>query len=168
MKLTCQLTIDDFVAFNEYHVAHSPLHIKQARQHRYIPTIIYFMMAAIFCAIHAVVAATLCAFFSLGWFLTEPRRLRLRRKKLIEKHLAETIGDSLSEPSCLEVCEDGIHASGYLGQSIFKFSSVGAIAQEGVYTFVYIGKGQALVLPDDRLPADQIQTFVDGVRSRKG
>lgn len=167
MKLIYQLEPSDLVAFNEYHVAHSDLHKKQRRKHRIVVPIVYLVLSALLLIVDARIGSVLLAAFAIIWFLLSPRWLKRRYRKHFQKHVAETVGDSLKEPVTLELHDDGIHSASYLGQSTYKYSAVGQIVGNGIYTYVYIDKGMALVLPDDRISRDQIDTFVAEIKTRK-
>ena len=167
MKLTCQLTPADLVAFNEYHAANSPLHKRHRLRYRLSIPIVFLSGVAFFVAVGAYLAAVPLTVFAVVWFVLSPCWLKYRNKRIYQKHIAENVGDSLREPSILELCDDGIHSTSHLGQSVYNYSAVGQIATDGGYTFVYIGKGMALVLPEDRLPRDEIDAFVTEIWARK-
>ena len=166
MKLTCQLTPADLVAFNEYHVAHSDLHRAQRRKHRYVVPVIYFIFAGLLFLGSAGRAALIFAVFAIIWFLLSPRWLRRRYRKHFQKHVAETAGEAIKTPVTLELRDDGIHSESNLGHSVLKYSAVGQIVENGMYTYVYIGQGMALVLPEDRIARQDIDAFVTDLKKR--
>jgi Flp pilus assembly protein TadB len=118
MKLIYQLNPADLVTFNEYHSAHSDLHIKQRRKHRIIVPIVYLVLAALILMTGARIGAVFFSFFAVLWFLLSPSWLRRRYRKHFQKHVAETVGDSLRDPIILELQDDGIHSQSYVGQSV--------------------------------------------------
>ena len=167
MKLTYQLTPDDLVAFNEYHAANSPLHKRARLRFRIVLPIILLMGSAFIVAIGAYPAAMPFAVVAVAWFLLSPYWLKRRYRKHFQRYIAENVGDLLKEPSTLELHDDGIHTTSYLGQAVYKYSAIGQIAYVEGYTFIYIGKGMALVLPEDRLSPDDVDAFVTEIWTRK-
>ena len=167
MKLTCQLQPADLVAFNEYHSAHSKLHRKQRWKYRVIVPIVYLILAAILYTSSGPMGASVLVAFALIWFLFSPLWLRRRYRKHFQKHVAETSGESLKDPMVLELVDEGIRVQSHIGQSVFKYTAVGNIARDVGRTYVYIGKGMALILPEDRIPKDQIAAFVKTIEERK-
>lgn len=167
MKLIYQLTPSDLVAFDVYHAAHSELTRKQRRNYRIVLTTIYLTIAALFFAIDRRIASALVAAFAIIWFLSYPQRTERRSRIYFQRFIAETVGDSLKEAVILELHDDGIHSTSYLGQSTIKYSAVDKLVVDGIYTYVYIGRGAALIFPDDRIPRDQINAFVEEIKTRK-
>lgn len=166
MKLTYQLTKADLVAFNEYHSAHSPLHIKMRRRHRILVPIFYLVLAA-FWAFHGdYTVPSMLAVAAVLWFLLSPRWLRRRYRKHFQKHVEETIGDALETPTTVELREDGIHSTGHMGHSVFNYSVVDKIVENDGFTYIYIGKGMALIVPHDRVPAGATEELTDGIKAR--
>jgi predicted membrane protein len=167
MNLKFQLTQEDLVKFNEYHSAHSLLHIKNRRRYRIVVPIIYIVLSGIFFVLSEFIMGVIFILFALVWFLLAPWRQRRRYKKHFQKHVAETVGNALEEPTEIELKEDGIHGKSHIGSSIFKYSSVDKIINEEGYTYIYIGKGMALIIPHDRVPAEDISTLIAEIEKQK-
>ena len=99
-------------------------------------------------------------------FTTSPRLKQVRRQQC-EKYVNESVGNSLKEPIILELLEDGIHSSSYLGTFTYIYYAVDKIVENQGYTYIYIGKDKALILPHDRIAPDELNAFVTEVQKRK-
>jgi hypothetical protein len=93
--------------------------------------------------------------------------MRRRYQKHYEKHIRETVGQSLQKSMTLELRDDGICSSSSLGESKYRYSAVDRIVENDGYTYVFIGKGMALVLPHDRIPKDAIDSLATEINQRK-
>lgn len=167
MRLTFQLTQSDLVQFNEYHSAHSPLQIKARRKHRSRVPIIYLIFTAIFVVLDNLTLAAFFGVFAVLWFFISPRLMTKRYKKYFQKHIEETVGDELNEPSTVQLMDDGIHSTSHMGHSIFKYSVVEKIIENDGFTYIYIGKGMALIIPHDRVSGNEVEEFVAEIGKRK-
>lgn len=167
MKLKYHLTQSDLVKFNEYHVAHSAQHNKYRRKYRFLFPIIYFIFSIIFLLFDDFPLAMIFITLAILWFLFYPVWHNKRLREHFEKHVSETVGDFLEEPLIVELQDEGIHLSDYSGQSLYKYSAVGHIIENEGYTYIYIGKGMALILPHDRLSMNDVKALVAEVENRK-
>lgn len=157
----------DLLKFNLYCDANSELLQKLRRRHRILVPAAYVLFAALFCLSRKYVAASLFAVFGIAWFLLSPRWMSRCCRKQYEKRIRETVGQSLHKPMTLELRSDGIFASSALGESKYRFSAVDSIVDNDGYTYVFIGKGMALVLPHDRIPKDTIDSLITEINQRK-
>jgi hypothetical protein len=111
--------------------------------------------------------ATIFTLIAVLWFALSPRWLRKRYRKHFERHIAETAGDLLPRITVLDLLPDGIFSSSHMGETKFRYDSVDRVVEHDGYTYVFIGKGIALLLPHDRVPPDAIASFVDEIQKRK-
>jgi hypothetical protein len=167
MKITFQLTQKDLVKFNEYHSAHSPLHIKTLRRQRILVPIIYLVIAAFSAISLNYTFATMFSVLSVLWFLLYPKWIKKRCKKYFTKHVEENFSNVDKEPSSIELQEDGIHSTSHMGHSTFKYSVIEKVVENDGVTYIYIGKGIALVIPHDRVSADDRNSLITEIEQRK-
>lgn len=161
VKLEYKLTEEDLVAFNIYHIAHSSLHRSEQHKARVIPSA---LLAAFGAAMYALDRATilLVIYVALGvaWYLLCPRYLASRYRRNVRKHVGEISSDLVKAPVVLEPRDDGIYGSSFTGETKYNYAAVGEIVEDGGYTFVFLGKGMAFILPHDRVPKQDIDVFV--------
>lgn len=166
-RIEYRLTEEDLLKFNLYCSANSELHQKQRRRHRVLVPVAYAILAALLCVSRSFVAASVFAAFGAAWLLFSPRWMRRHYRKYYEKQIRETVGESLRTPMTLELGADGICTTSHLGESRFRYSAVDKIVENDGCTYVFIGKGMALVLPHDRIPKDTINSVVAEITQRK-
>ena len=167
MKITFQLTQDDLVEFNLYHSAHSPLHIKTLRRQRVLVPIIYLVISVFGAMRVDLVFAGIFAALSILWFLLFPKWTKKRYRKHYIKHIEENFSSIDKEPVTIELKDDGIHSTSHMGHSVFKYSVVEKIVENDDVTYIYIGKGMALVLPHDRVPDNERAALREGIEKHE-
>ena len=166
-RIEYQLTEEDLIRFNLYYSAHSELHKRQRRRHRLLVPVVYAVLAGLCCMSRSFIVASVLAAFALVWFLVSPAWLRWRFRKHYEKHIRETKGETLKEPMTLELQPDGICTSSAVGESKFRYSAVDQIVENEGYTYVFISKAMALILPHDRIAQETITALVAEISRRK-
>lgn len=166
-RIEYRLTEDDLLKFNLYYSANSDLHRRQRRRHRFLVPAAYAVFTGLLCLSRSFVAASLFAAFGIGWFLLSPAWMRRHYRKHYGKHVKETVGEFLQSPMTLELRPEGICSSSYLGESKYRYAAVDSIVDHDGYTYVFIGKGSALVLPHDRIPEETIRLLVAEITQRQ-
>ena len=67
----------------------------------------------------------------------------------------------------MEVKDDGIHSTSFLGHSVFKYQAVERIVEDDAATYVYIGKGMAIIIPHDRVSERELKDLIAGIEERR-
>jgi len=166
-RIEYRLTEQDLLLFNLYFAEHSEHLRKQRRRHRLLVPAAYLILAFMLLLVQAYVVAAAFILFAAGWFLFAPRLMKARYRTIYGRHLNETIGDSLRDPLTLELQPDGIATTSFLGESKYRYAAVDRIAEHDGYTYVFIGKGMALVLPHDRIPRETIAALAAEIIRKK-
>jgi YcxB-like protein len=167
MKLSYQMTLEDTLEFHVYHASHSTAVQKQRQQQRIFFSVVFLAFGAVFFLRGQWLAGSIVTTLACVWFTCMPALLRVRTRKYFRKQLAESIGDSLRTPIEAEIQDQGIHFKNHICETLYGYSAIGKIVESGIYTFLYIDKGSAIVLASDRLRKDQIDAFVERVKERK-
>jgi len=165
-RLEYTLSAEDLLQFNLYYASTSKAVARQKRIYRYVIPAIYLALALFLFIGRSHVLAWMFVLLSVLWFLFYPLRFRRRYRKHYERYVAEAFGDVLPRATTLELLPDGIFSSSHMGESTFRYEMVGRIVENEGYTYIFIGKGMALVLPHDRIPEESIKGFVKGIESR--
>jgi len=166
-RLEYRLTELDLRNYNVHHSANSSFYRTQRRLHRIVLPAAYALLMVPLCLLRSFVAASILAVAGVAWFLLSPGWLRMRHRRQCAKHIRETVGDSLRSPMILELRPEGILSSNAMGDSTYRYSAVDRIEEDDGVTYVYIGKGMALVLPHDRIPKDAIDSFLAEIAGRR-
>ncbi|MHB1000676.1 MAG: YcxB family protein [Armatimonadota bacterium] len=166
-RLEYNLTEKDLVEFNIYHSLHSELHLKERRKLRLMVPVIYIILAGILILIGNRLAASVFGVIAIGWYFISPMWINSKYRKHFERHIKDVIGDSISDPITIEVKPDGIFSTSHAGEARYKLSSVEKIAEDDGYTYVYVGKGMAFILPHDRISQSDIDTFIAEIEEHR-
>ncbi|MBN1590365.1 MAG: YcxB family protein [Pirellulales bacterium] len=166
-KLECRLNEEDLVRFFLYASQHSEVQQRQRRRQRIFIPLLYLMLTALLGLMGAHLAAGLFAVAAVAWFLLWPSYLEWRHRRFFAAHVKENVGESLRQPRVVELAPEGIRVSSGLGEAVFRYSAVGRIVENEGYTYVFIDKAQALVLPHDRLARETIDQLVEQIEQRR-
>jgi hypothetical protein len=165
-RLEFRLTEEDRVRFFGYFASNSPTHISQARIYRFLPAVLWAGLAIFLLGVHAYIMAAVFFAMVAGWILIAPWRLRKRYEKIHRRIVAETSGRTLAEPLVIELEDAGVRSTSAIGDSLIKYAFIGKIVENAVYTYVFIDKGQAHVLPHDRLGKPVVDEFISELKRR--
>jgi hypothetical protein len=166
-RIEYTLTADDLLQFNLYYSSISENHASQRRKHRTLVSIAYIILALISFGFNEYGIAIVFILFAGAWFLFSPRLVSRQYRKHYEKHIAETAGDKLPYSVVLELQPDGIFASSYMGEAKYHYDVVDKIVENEGYTYIFIRKDMAFILPHDRIPDETIKGFVDEIQRKK-
>jgi YcxB-like protein len=166
MKLKFQLTEEDLIAFQIFFVGRSNIFRRTRLKHRLRVPIVYTILAIILACQNKFWPAAFFVLVGSVWFIKSPAANARHSENMNRTFVLENIGDSLSEPEELEFLPDGIRQKNYFGESLYRYASIDRIAENGIYTYLFLGKMRALILPSDRIPAEQIESVVKLVRQK--
>jgi hypothetical protein len=166
-RLECTLNETDLLRFYLYYWEHSELGCRQRRRQCLFVPLIYLALAAFVCLYRLYVIAGIFVLFAIAWYLLWPWCLSIRIRRFYASHIKETVGDTLREPRIHRLSPEGICSLSGQGDSVYRYSAVDRIVENDGYTYVFIGKNQALILPHDRLLKEAIDTFVAEIQRRR-
>jgi len=174
-RLETTLTEDDYLAFTCF----ANFRLKSIRdiirKNQYICLALTFFLCALHCYSHRNAlwsAASIVAFVPWGivvalfWKLYSPSVTLKRLRKQLCKSLRELQGDLYGKTEIIELRDDAVFNQSIRGQSIFPYTSLTEIAEDGGRVYVFIGKDRALILPRDRIPAATLDAFLDELKNR--
>lgn len=162
------LTEQDLLAFHLYYASHAGTYRRQARRQRWLVPACYLIFALIVCGTESYGLATAFALFAVAWFFLAPRWVRRRYRRHYERHIRDTAGDSLREPMTLELLPDRIATTSCLGECRYRYAAVDCIVENAGYTYIFIGKAQAIILPHDRVPKAAVDELVAEIGRKRG
>ena len=175
MVIQYQSTLEDLLAFNRYHIEHSP---SLRRYHWYVR-----IGASVLCVVvglimfyalehsfrispilYAVaIGMGVCAFFVL------PPMIWSSTKKRIVRMFQEGQNKGMAAPTTLSIDESGIEANNGLGTSKLLWTAIERLAVTDEYAFLYVSAMNAVVVPKRAFASDaQRQEFVQLVRQYHG
>jgi hypothetical protein len=160
-------TEKDLLQFNLYYAANSKFHRKRCIRHRLIIPVVYLIFAIVPLLHKSFVFASFLIIFAVAWFFLSPSLMQMQYKRLYMKHIRETVGDSLKKPIILELRSDGIFSSSHLGEFLYRYSVIDKIVENEGYTYIFIDKGRAFILPHDKIPRESIESLTTEITQRK-
>ena len=166
MKLTYQLTQNDIVEAFLFHVANYEKTRSRNRTSHYFVTFGFLFFSAMAYDRDSVSGFVVLGVLGLLWFFFWPSYLQRAYKKGCQRRVRENFGDSSSQHMSYELKDDGIHTITPVGNSNSPYSVVNRIVVNDIYTYVYIGKTVGVILPNDRIPKEQIDAFVAELQKR--
>ncbi len=166
MKIEYKLTEKDMLAYYLHFSDNSRSRNVQKRIRRTLVPVLYLIFGWVFFAI-GIITITIFFFVAAAlWYLFWPIYHRWREKKIYKKHIAETVGGSIKDPLVTETNQEHLFIKSNLAKSKYKYSQVGKIAADKKYTYIYLGKDSAVILPHNTIGKDTVDAFVSDVEKR--
>ncbi len=166
-RIEYMLTEDDVVQFHLYYSATSKLEQEQRWKARIRGLVGYSGLVIVLALMKYVLLAYIAAFSGIAWFFLIPKTLQESYKKYYTRYVAEMDGDSLQQPMTIELRPDCIYATSYFGETKYWYTTVGKIVQNGPYTYIFLGRKMAFILPHNQIPVTAIQSMSAEIVQRK-
>jgi len=165
--ITYQLVEEDLVRFHLYYAETSGVMRKARNQARIWVPLAYLVFALLSWLSDMRFVAVALLVFAVAWFFIYPLRVRSRYRRHYEKMVKETRNRAFGEPSTVELAPDGIIDCSELGEMKFRYRAVEQIVEHEGYTYIFVGKAMAIILPHDRVPKAAIDALVAEIARRK-
>jgi hypothetical protein len=161
MKIAFENTIDDFIAFNNFHYEHSPSMWRLRVLFTWGPVALILSLGAYTAwseqtwdaLIFAVIAAGV-----LGWFLT--RLFRPSLDKMVRQLVAEGSNKGLLGPRELELEGNWLHERSEFQSHSVSLQIIDKIESSDEHTFIYNSAVSAIALPRRCASEGEYQSFV--------
>ncbi|MBF8984094.1 YcxB family protein [Lutibacter sp. B2] len=150
MKIYYQLTEQDYVDFNLFHMNNSKSLKKSILVQRLIGPLIFIMSCFIAPKITNMPLwywTSIMVVMSMLWFAFYPKQIERRCKKQVLKMLSEGQNRSLLAKGTLLVDEKGIIKSNEYGESNLKWNTINKIEVTNRHIFIYQNAISAIVVP---------------------
>lgn len=166
MEIRYRNTLEDAVAFNRYHCAHSDeIRRQRNRAAIHLPIVLGVLLAALAVVTqHMEVAFCGAVFIALYVFFIR-RAFRTGLRKTVEKMYQEQDASGFICEHVLEIDEDGILEKTDVSERRDKWIKASGIAEDDGYAFIYVGVAQAHVVPRERIIDGDFDRFVETARS---
>jgi hypothetical protein len=166
-RLEYTLTEQDLLEFNLYHASQSRRRKLSQLRYRWLIPVIYLGFGIFLATRSEYQAAGMFAAVAVIWALVAPLWLNLRFRRYFQRYVQEHFAEIINQPMTMQLTQEGIQTNSPLGQSLHPYAAVDRIVDHHPYTYIYIGKAMALVLPHDRIPEVPRQRFVKEVERRR-
>jgi len=150
VEVEYEVTMEDMVEFNRYHMAHSPTVRRTLRSARLLASAA-FVGIGILISVAEGTFTGLAAFglVSVLWFLLMPAFIVRRTIKNVRRMLSEGENRGLLGKCTLSIAVDGLRVVRETGESTFAWCAVERIVTSERHVYIYVGATSALVIPKD-------------------
>jgi len=168
MRIQYDNTLDDLIAFQEFHIAHSPMVQKSLALNRWASAFLVLLMLSLLGwseqdwllpAIGLVGAV-------ITFFLTAQIQRRTMRSQLAKMYREGSNKGTLG-PHELEIKDEGLVERSEFGEQKTTWQAVERIASTDKHTFLYVGSLMAHVIPHERVTEGDYQAFVHEAEQRR-
>jgi hypothetical protein len=162
MKIRYTNTIEDFVAFNWYHVRHSPTSRRSIALGTWgVPAAALFAGATSAVVEESPLALLPTAVFALLWAVTFPLVFPLGLKRQVRRMYRLGQNRGALGPRELELAGDRLVERTPYGEQSVLLPAVEKVVPTDNYTFIYISAVAAHVIPRDAVTEGDYSAFVD-------
>lgn len=150
MNINYQLTKQDYIEFNIYHMGYSNSLRKLVFVQRYIVSIIFLIAPFIitkFIDIPLWYWLSIFVIVYILWVIFYPKHLRRSMGKRISRMVDEGKNAGMFDNQSLTLSLDGIINIGSLDESKTKYEAVEKVAETNDYVFIYISSIKAYIIP---------------------
>ncbi len=164
-RLRYETSIDDMMAFQEFHTANSPILKKQIFWLRLGSVTLFLILAFLANRSSGAVTIALSAAFFFGafipWFIRFGTRLQMR--KLYSSGMLKGMLGS----SRIEVTDDGLVSLNPLNEVKTRWEGIDHIASSATHTFIYNSAISAFVIPHDKISEGNIEEIVQDIEHHR-
>jgi hypothetical protein len=169
VELEYTLTLEDLVAFEEYHADHSPSIQRKRKFMRFfyplvgIATGLYLVI--IDGGLMIAIVFLIIIFLAMAiWFFSAPKRFRRHHRRAVTKLYQEGSNRALLGHQQQRADQNGLHSSSALGESRMNWSAIERMQSTPDYTFIYLSAVTAIVIPRKSVMRGDYEGFVQFVR----
>ena len=166
MKVEYEVTLDDLVRFNLYHLSHSPFGRRQRSMIRYGPAIIFLTLGVIEYLLLGRSSILITGWVvALVFFLATPAWWDWEVKRRTVKFMGEGNNRGITGPCLLTISQDDLQVVSDNGGGNLKWSAIEKIVASGTHTYIYSSSLSAFMIPHKAFTNDaERELFVDTAR----
>lgn len=171
MKYEYELTRDDYIEFNLFHIYNSKTNIKSLRFIRFAPPILFLIIPFVFrlySELDLAFGVSLVVFVAIAllWLILFPKKYKKRLIKSVTKMLDEGKNDGFLGVRTFEISDEGIFQVRSSGESKNNWSIVERLAITDDYIYIYTASIMAYIVPTRVFGNDQEkEAFLDIIRT---
>lgn len=169
MNISYELTKDDYIEFNLFHLKHSKTIRKTLFVQRYIVSVLFLIMPFItyrFSEIPLTYWVSVFIIVYLLWVVYYPKYFRKSVKRRILRMIEEGKNESILGSKRLDVNSEGIVEKSRNNEVKTNWDSIESIEETEKYIFIYVSAVSAYIVPKRafKTPADN-ENFINTVNS---
>jgi hypothetical protein len=150
MKINYELTKDDYIQYNIFHLSYSKTAKNAMLLQRFLVPIMFMLLSFLFSRVSEIPLWLWLVCFSIAsivWVIAYPKYIRSIIRKRASKMLNEGRNTGMLGKQSIELTEDGIVKTNESSESKSKWNIVENIVETKDYIFIYISAVMAYVIP---------------------
>lgn len=150
MRIKYNLTEDDYINFNMYHLKNSDTLKKSIMINRYVTPLIFLIIPFVLRKISNIPFWYWAIVFTITyiiWGVSYEKNLYKINKKRIKKMLKESSNEGLVGEKILEIDGEYIRSKSYARESNIHIKSIKNIKEDDNYIFIYVNSIEAVIVP---------------------
>ena len=166
MELEYELTLDDYVTFNKYHIRHSPSCRRSYRWNLVVLIALGLLLIVLYGAFFGTPVGTVLSciiYVPLGWLLWR-LSYRVTVARRLQRALREGENRDLAGTHVLVIHDEGITTTGQMGETKLKWAVVEKTVEDKEHVYIYVSAVSALVIPKRAFQDEQhMRAFLDEI-----
>lgn len=164
MEIEYDLTEQDVIAFNLYHVKHSKVGKSSLQWQRYISPLIFLLFAYLLSIFTDFPAGPLIVTFgliSVIWIIYYPKYFYFHIKRQVSKMLKKGKSDGLVGKHSMKMNKAGITDKTTVEETKVQWTGVHLLLEDAEYFYIYTGAVSAYIIPKrDVYSVEGLKTYV--------
>lgn len=164
MEIEYELTAEDVVAFNLYHVKNSKVGKNSLQWQRYISPLIFLLFAYFLSVFTDMPRGPLFVTFGLTavlWVLFYPKYFYFHITRQVSKMLKGGKNEGLVGEHSMKMNKAGIHDQTTVGETNVQWIEVKNLIEDADYFYIYTSTVSAYIIPKrDVYSVDGLKTYV--------
>ncbi|WP_075618288.1 YcxB family protein [Paenisporosarcina indica] len=165
MEISYNLTEDDYISFNLYHMNNSKTGIRALRIQRFLlPVFIialsYFMTLILDTSLSAMLVTSLL--FSIVWIIFYPKYFTRTIAKNVKKMLKEGDNKGILGDQHMSIKEDGIVVTTKFGETKVSWEGLKTLKEDDNNFYLYVGAMNAYLIPKRQIAvSNELRTYIN-------
>ena len=165
MEIKYNLTEDDYINFNMFHIRNSKSAMRSLKIQRFAVPIIYIILPFVFPnALDSTFIFTLITFFivSILWVVFYPKYFYKSVNRRLKKMIKEGKNEGLIGEHKLITTVEGITDTTSYGETKVNWSGIKSLKEDSDYLYIYNSSVSAYILPKrDLKDVEQIRDYLN-------
>lgn len=170
MEVHYELTEEDVIAFNLYHIQNSKTGKNSLRWQRYVSPVIFLLFAYFLSVYSDMQLSLLLPIFGVTaviWVLFYPKYFYYHITRQVRKMLKEGTNSGLVGSHVLKMTKSGITDQSSAAETSVQWNGITQVAEDAQYVFIYTSTVSAYILPKrDIYSLDNLKSFIETNRKK--
>ena len=159
MKINFNFELNDWMAFQEFHLSES----KQFKKTKLISTLTVPIVYGLFILNDAIkgeldiIPTSIFTVISILWMIYYPKRLTIRTLKKVKKILEDPLNSKIIGEHTIELSGQGLKITKPESENFINWNGLIRIAETKNYYFIYNTSISAIVIPKLKIESDLIE-----------